>query len=378
MNLSNDELRQKIFDELQHLGFSFNKDGELTPPSSKEAIRELHRPSREIELRKSQKWIEKKYPKYEHFFAHGTEIVPNQIKPKLVQVTERWQRDLFRLARYYWSIPYSFGFGRRLRYLILDNSNQKLIGIFGLQSPPIGFPARDRLFSFPKEKKTELINQTMDIFTLGAIPPYSKLLAGKLIALSTVSNEVRQDYRSKYSDKKTEMEQRILPSHLVALTTTSAFGRSSIYNRLKFNKFSIAESIGYTKGYGNFHLQRLYPILKSYLELQDINTNGGYGTGPKRTWQLMRRALDKLEISTDLLKHGVKREAYLFRLIDNLEEYMEGKTTSPKYRDFPFDDLAAYWNKRWLKKRIERIDGWHTWDNRELLKSLTIGENNDV
>jgi hypothetical protein len=375
MAISAAELRKLINDELVNLKFSFDENGEIVPPNAeKESIRLLHKPSREIELLKSEKWIRAKYPKYQHFFANGFEIKPEKIIPQLLRVTEAWHSDLFRLARFYWSIPYSFGFGRRLRYLIIDESNNKLIGIFGLQSAPISFPARDRLFAYPAERKTELVNQTMDVFTLGAIPPYNRLLGGKLVALSVASNEVRLHYHQTYSDRKTEMKGRLIPPNLVALTTTSAFGRSSIYNRLKFKDKYIAEPIGFTNGYGNFHLQRLYPIFKEFLASENISTNGGYGTGPRRTWQLIRKTLDRIGIPADLLKHGIKREAFIFRLIDNLEDYMNGITEIPDYRDLPFEELANYWKSRWLEGRSERVDSWHNWNNQELFNSLITGK----
>jgi len=378
MAITAEELKRLITEELANLKFSFDENGELIPPTSeKENLRLLHKPSREIELGKSKKWIERHIPRYRHFFADGSDVKPLSIKPALIRVTANWHSDLFRLARYFWSIPYSHGFGRRLRYLIIDESNNKLIGIFGLQSAPISFPARDRLFKYPSDQKTVLVNQTMDVFTLGAIPPYNRLLGGKLVAFSVASNEVRQDYQAVYSGRKTEMEERVLPAHLVALTTTSAFGRSSIYNRLKYNKISIAESIGFTNGYGNFHLQRLYPIFKEYLAGKEISVVGGYGTGPRRSWQLIRRTLDEIGLSADLLKHGVRREAFLFRLIDNLDEYMSGEADTPKYRDLPFSDMANYWKERWLKGRFERVDGWHSWSNQEIFKSLIVGEKPD-
>jgi len=374
--ITTEELKQLIISELEDLNFSFDEKGNLIPPDSKDkaAIRRLHHPAQQAELKKSQSWIKHALPRYQHFFANGNEIVPNAIKPRLVQVTLGWHSDLFRLARYLWSLPYSFGFGRRLRYLVLDDANNKLIGIFGLQSPPIHFPVRDKLFKYPEGAKTTLVNQTMDIFTLGAIPPYNRLLGGKLIALAAVSNEVRQDYYIKYSDRKTEMEERVLPAHLVALTTTSAFGRSSIYNRLKYKEQLVAESLGYTEGYGNFHLQRLYPVFKEYLETEGVSTQGGYGTGPRRTWQLIRKTLDSVDLSSDLLKHGVKREAFLFRLVSNLEDYMESNAQTPDYFDYPFNDLAQYWKERWLIARAERVDGWHQWDSKEIVGRLILNE----
>ncbi len=192
MAITAEELRQLVLDELSSQGFSFTENGDLVLPAFEKAdIRLLHAPSREKELQKGQKWITGKFSRYQHFFADGSDVSPELVRPALVQVTESWHSDLFRLARYFWSIPYSFGFGRRLRYLLLDDSNDKLIGIFGLQSPPISFPARDNLFKYPTDRKTELVNQTMDVFTLGALPPYSRLLGGKLVALAAVSNEVR-------------------------------------------------------------------------------------------------------------------------------------------------------------------------------------------
>lgn len=374
MAVTKKRLRQLVIDELESLNFTFDGNGEISSPTEKEAIKLLHKPSRDIELRKSEEWIKKAYSRYQDFFANGSDIDPTRITPELVRVKDNWQNDLFRIARYFWSIPYSYGFGRRLRYLILDNNNKKLIGIFGLQSPPISFPSRDRLFSYPEGRKTELVNQTMDIYTLGAIPPYNRLLAGKLVALSVTANEVRKAYRSIYSGKKTEMEGRVIPAHLVALTTTSAFGRSSIYNRLKYNGIEIAESLGFTNGYGNFHFQRLYPLFKEYLASKDIDTQGGYGTGPKRSWQLIRRTLDELDLPADLLKHGVKREAFLFRLVDNLEDYMNGKAKKPQYRNLPFNDLAKYWKTRWLEGRYNRVDGWHSWNNEDIFNSMNVWE----
>jgi hypothetical protein len=366
-----DEIRSLIFFELASLGFRLNEEGEIVSCASKEDVKRLHRPAREEYVSRNLEWIRRNFRKYEDYFANGEEIVPHKIHPILVQVQEGWQSDLFRLARFYWSIPYSHGFGRRLRFLIFDSSNGKLIGIFGLQSPPITFPVRDRLFEYPIGQKEILVNQTMDIFTLGALPPYNRLLGGKMVAMAVCANEVRKAYQLTYTGRITEMEKRVLPAHLVALTTTSAFGRSSIYNRLKYKGKLLAESLGFTNGYGNFHLQRLYPLFKQYLESIGVDTKGGYGTGPKRSWQLMRLALDRVGVSADLLKHGIQREAFLFRLVDNLEEYMNGKDKTPIYKNLPFADLAQYWRERYLLPRSERVDGWHCWDKQEILKDIT-------
>lgn len=372
-----EQLRQAVVASLQHVRFEQNEAGHLVTSSAgvasrKDEIRELHSVARQLEVDSRQAWIRRKLPRYLPFFAHGSEIIPECIAPILVEVTDDWQHELFRMARLTWSLPFSKGYGRRLRFLIMDEHNGKLIGILALQSPPLSFPARDRLYKYPAERKTELVNLTMDIQTLGAVPPYARLLGGKLVAMAAVSNEVRDAYRRKYQGRKTEMDERVLPADLVALTTTSAFGRSSLYNRLTYKGEWVAQSIGYTEGYGSFHLAHLYDQFREFLEAQEISTRGGFGAGPRIKWQTMVRALERLGLSSDVLKHGVKREAFLFPLISNLSDYMEGRSTESAYFDRPFAALAEHWRTRWLLDRAERVDGWRQWQPEELVSTLIL------
>jgi hypothetical protein len=369
------ELAKLVLSKLQEVGFLVTEDNGLCMPVlDKAGMRQIHEPAVQLELATQQEWLERNLSRYLNFFANGDDIIPERIDPALVEVTTRQHRDLFRVARLLWSLPFSKGYGRRLRFLLIDQANNKLIGLLALQSPPLSFPARDRLFQYPPGRKTELVNQTMDIQTLGAVPPYDYLLGGKLVALVAASNEVRQRYWQKYVGRTTEMERRILPPHLIALTTTSAFGRSSLYNRLKYRDVTIAESLGYTEGYGTFHLMELYPLFREFLESQGISTYGGFGTGPRRKWQTMVRALERLGFSAEFLRHGIKREVFLFRLIDNLEAYMEGRDTTPVYRNLPFSDLVAWWRERWLLPRVERVHEWKEWRNEEIKNRLRIGQ----
>lgn len=375
MTITAEELRQAVLRELDTLGFEW-QDGELRLPEDKTNAfyRQLHKPAKEVELRKRQDWLRRNLPRYLPFFADGEEVEPAKVKPALVEVEERWHYELFRVARLTWSLPYSKGFGRRLTYLVIDEHNGKLIGVLRLQSPPLSFPPRDKLFEYPDGRKTELVNQTMDIQTLGALPPYNRLLGGKLVAMAAASDEVRAAYHRKYAGRETEMEGRVLPARLVALTTTSAFGRSSVYNRLRYHDETITVSLGYTEGYGSFHLQRLYPLFREFLEAQGVSTRGGFGTGPRRKWQTMVRALERLGFTSDLLKHGVKREAFLFPLIHNLEAYMAGRDDELDLRKLPFEELATYWQERWLLGRAERVDGWRQWRHEEIENMLILAE----
>lgn len=364
-----EELRKLVLEELWSLGFEF-QDGQIIPRGKdRDFHRKLHAPAREIILTDSRNWIASAWSKYESFFASGSEVNPEKVFPKLVEVTTQKERDIFRIARYTWSLPYTKGYGRRLQFLLIDESNEKLIGILGLQSPPLSYPARDRMFSF-NGQKTEKVNQTMDIYTLGAIPPYSNLLGGKLLALAAMSNEIRKAYKAKYENRVTEMEGRVLPAELVALTTTSAYGRSSIYNRLSYNGEVKIKSIGFTEGYGAFHFERVYPKIREFLEAQGIDTTGGFGKGPRIKWQTMVRALEKIGLGSEMLKHHIKREAFLFPLIKNLKNYFEDIDEIPEYIDVNFRELTDFWKRRWLLPRAKRVEHWKKWEKHELEKIL--------
>lgn len=361
-----EELRGAILKELEAVE-------ELALYDTKAAYRQMHEPHVVERLLKDKEWIQKKVAKYSSFFADGKDIEPEAIRPRLIEVTERWHKDLFRLGRYSWSLPYSSGYGRRLRFILIDESCEKLMGILGFQSPPIDFNVRDKEFNLPTDRKVQLVNQTMDIFTLGAIPPYNILLGGKLVALAAATNEIVAAYRRKYEGRLTEIEERVLPADLVAVTTTSAFGRSSIYNRLKYYDRVIAHSIGYTNGYGSFHFRQVYPKIKAFLIKYD-EFKGGYGGGPRSVWRNCRRAMKLVGVEQRRLKHGIKRETFLFPLARNLHEYMSGLDEQPEFFDLPFTDAANWWRERWMLPRSERITRWREWEKQALFERLSMEE----
>ena len=75
-------------------------------------------------------------------FAAGSDVDPEKIVPRLVEVESNSQDELlFRYAKLHWSIPVSSGYGRRLRFLVVDEQNEKLMGVIGLGDPVFGLSA---------------------------------------------------------------------------------------------------------------------------------------------------------------------------------------------------------------------------------------------
>ena len=351
---------------------------ESLPGDSKEAIRAMHLAARMRDLTAAQDWIANAWRLRGRFFADGADINPECIDPKIVPVRTTAEQDLYRLARYTWSLPYSRGYGRRLRFLILDaGHDHAVMGILGLQSPPIDFSPRDQRVTYPEGRKVEIVNQTMDIFTLGAVPPYNFLLAGKLVVYAAASQEVRRAYQERYHDTVTEINKAILPNHLPLLTTTSAFGRSSIYNRVRFRDRPIAQRLGYTTGYGNVRLnafEPIYPDIKRFLIEQGYEHRMGFGKGgPKEVWRNITQVRQMLGIKDNALKHGIKREAWAIPLASNAWQYLAGQDQQPRYYDDTFEALADWWRSRWLLPRSERTSEWKDWQRDFLIRSLSVG-----
>ncbi|AXV76131.1 MULTISPECIES: Druantia anti-phage system protein DruA [Ralstonia solanacearum species complex] len=307
------------------------------------------------------------FERHRHWFKNGQSIDVHAIKPalRLVQTTE--EEQLWTLARACWSMPYSKGYGRRLRFLVVDETHGGLIGILGLQSPPADLACRDTLFEFPAGRKLELVNQTMDAYTIGAIPPYSFLLGGKLCAGLLAADAIREAYWLRYAAKRTTMQRQQIQQPLVAITTTSAFGKSAQYNRLRYGSRLLAEPIGYTKGFGMLHLEHLYDRMCDLLVAHGQLTPNGYGNGPKVRWQNVTKALMLLGLPLDLLAHGVQREVYLFSLVSELHSGMAGGSFGAPQR-LSVDEYSEYWKQRWAAPRSNRYPEWREVDAQNLVR----------
>lgn len=311
--------------------------------------------------------------KHRSYFPQAVRIDPARISPVVVPVHARTLEErLFRIARGYWSMPYSKGYGRRLRFVIIDQHHQALIGIIGLQSPSADLACRDRYLDVARDSKLEVVNNTLDAYTVGATPTYAPLLAGKLVAGFLCSPRIRQEYWGVYGSRKTTQLRRRIPQPLLAITTASAFGRSSIYNRLRFHDRLLAKPLGYTRGYGTVHLEAVYQRMVTWLQSIGKHVPAGFGNGPKVRWQNIMNTLVSLRLPMKFLEHGICREVFLIELVENLLDVCrERHTPAP----IAFDDNAwgEYWRDRWCLPRVRRDPHWHEFSAIEQLReALTL------
>jgi hypothetical protein len=221
-----------------------------------------------------------------------------------------------------------------------------------------------------------------DVMVCGAIPPYSHLLGGKLVAMLLASPEVVQAYRERYAESDSVIASSIAgrairrPPRLVALSTTSLYG-------VPLNQYTNValpcdvgggrhgeriryERLGVTLGFGTF--QFTTATRKALTELRvrsgnPLGVNWVFGEGVNPRMRAIREGLDVLNLPADeFLNHGSPRVVYGVSLARNAREVLLGMETEPDYF-LPLaggaetsDAIARWWTQRWLAKRIERDD----------------------
>lgn len=340
----------------------FNKNNVIiSPPDNydKQTIVNSMAVKRGEILNKNEKWINEHIDLARNCLADGRKVSVDKIKPVIEVCENQQQHDIFRIFRYYWSSPYSEYVGRRIKLLIRDSSikSKPIIGIAALGSPIIHIPERDAWVGWDKKNRTKNIVYTMDAYVIGALPPYNYLLGGKLISYILASNEVRRIYKKKYSGIITRIEKR-MACDLACIFTTSLYGKSSQYNRIKYDEKLLYIPIGETKGFGTLHLtEETFLVMLEFLKSRNISIANCFGDGPSWRMRVIRTVGDLLGFESDiLLKHSFKRSIYAIPLADNFKEFLLGNDRKLQYANYPLNEMVEYWKERWGAKRGENPD----------------------
>lgn len=358
-SLAPDALRRRVEESLVRQGFAITADGRLeTVDLGKDAVRALHREAVHARVEKARAGLARHEARLLGYLADGHEVKPTAIRPSLREVLADSEEELlFRYARLHWSIPVSAGYGRRVRFVVFDEANGKLIGLIGLGDPVFALGPRDRWIGWDRAARKERLRNVMDAFVVGAVPPYSKLLGGKLIAMLMTSSEVVETFSRKYATGATLIRGRKSDGRLALITTSSALGRSSIYNRLSLDGQKLFISGGFTLGSGEFHLSNgVYNDLMAFARQLGEPTakDERWGTGWRSRREVVRRVLPQLGLSRELVYHGVRREVFLVPLASNAREFLCGEETELRGSRPAAAELFEYFRSRWLLPRAQR------------------------
>lgn len=333
----------------------------ITPPAfyDKEIVKASMQIKRQVSLSKHAVWIKDHAESCLKSLADGSKVWESKIDPVIEVCKTQEQLDLFRFFRFYWSSPYSEYVGRRIKLLIRDKGlpQKPLIGIAALGSSIVHIPERDMWIKWDKKARTKNLVYSMDAYVLGALPPYNHLLGGKLISYLMASKEVRNIFERKYKGKVTNISKRTA-NRLACIFTTSLYGKSSQYNRVKYNGDLLYIPIGHTRGYGTLHLaDETFDAMRDLLKNYNILVTNRFGDGPIWRMRVIRTAAELLKFDSDfLLRHSFQRAIYAIPLAKNAREFLQGKATRLRYLNYSLADLTNHWKKRWLLPRKQNED----------------------
>lgn len=139
-----------------------------------------------------------------------------------------------------------------------------------------------------------------------------------------------------------------------------------IYNRLTLDSDHYFKSLGYTRGWGHFHIpDSIFFELRSYLRELGHSYADSHSFEDGSNWRLrnIRAAFSKLGITDDLLRHGVRREVFISELATNAISILkDGADAAPdisKLRNIP--EIGQLALERWIIPRSRTRDDYKSW-----------------
>ncbi|MGO9847990.1 MAG: Druantia anti-phage system protein DruA [Methylocella sp.] len=370
------KLKRSIRRHFTELGFAKAGDGTLTLPGvGKDVVRRLHSSQRAGKLEAGSNFLARTLPNLLQYFANGTEIDPSRIRLRLARVASgTTEADLFRLATLTWSVPVSTGFGRRLRYLVWDEEHERIAGIVALGDPVFNLSVRDNVIGWTVEDRSRRLVNLLDAYVLGAVPPYNTLLGGKAIACLVRSRDIFNDFKSTYGNSVGIISGKAKRANLLAVTTTSSMGRSSIYNRLQLERTKYFVPIGYTVGWGHFHItDHLFDEMREYLRIigHPYADRHKFGEGPNWRFRTIRVALEELGFKEAVLRHGIRREVFMCTLSDNSLQILRTGSGKPDLSSLrTIEEISDLARTRWIVPRATRRTDYLDWQRKGIIELI--------
>jgi hypothetical protein len=350
-----ERIRDLVLNHLRGLGFDISELGSLrlTDPS-KQGVRAVYAAEAAASAEALCAHFGNNEDKFLAQLASGRPD-PRNVRPVLVAFERGSEEaELWRWIVAHWSVPVSQGYGRRIRFLVRDaNNHGSVIGVIGLADPVFALAARDKWLGWDGEERKIRLSGVMEAFALGAVPPYDSMLGGKLIAMLCASLEVKEQFKKRYMGVPARISGRRHDGILRAVTTQSAFGRSSLYNRLRRpDGRPMWIPIGYTGGSGDGHIfGEAYMALRSLdARLRQDGEVGSRGLwkerGARNKKDVLFSTLPLLGLDPRKLRqHGIQRQAFIAPL--DASCVPSGGEAGAGPTPLSVEDTASWWSLRW-------------------------------
>lgn len=303
-----------------------------------------------LELCKNVKPFEHEKFYYDHdyyknliFTAQNIDDV-KKIKIQLEFVENKEQKDIWNYyRRYISSLKISKNsklIGRQIHILVKDNITNKYLGILSFSSDTYSMESRDKYIGWSNEIKKENLKYIMNMSTCVSLQPFGfNFNGGKLIASLAFSKEVLSYFKEKYEY-----------DDLLGITTTSLYGKSIQYDRLKNLKY-----LGNTKGHSSYKVPSEVTKLCNEFLKKEYN----YNYELKKKFIILQKTFDILNLpKEDILSDNPKGIYFGFtypeskKILKSIDiKNVKLTTTNIKSATEIFD----WWIDRWAIQRYNNL-----------------------
>ncbi len=266
------------------------------------------------------------------------------IKPCVIPADERWTN----YRRLISSAEYTGGLGRSMKFYVIDQTTNKLLGLIEVKSDFKNVPLRDSFIGWNKDLKTNhrKLNNIAILSTLIPVPDFgTNALGAKLIVFLSLSDVIRNYWKSKYNDV------------LEGVSTTSLYGHDkngSIYTGNTYFK-----QLGHSNGNVIFNLTKdLYSHLSKTISIEFPDKVGKINKKSNPKQRLMEFILRTYKLNRLKVQHGFRRGIYWSSFYIETNDHLNNRNLDKYTPRFNYTVEEIF--QKWLPKSIKRFQKLHS------------------
>jgi len=248
--------------------------------------------------------------------------------------------------------------GRNLNFIIRDKITKKYLGVICISSDFLDLTPRDKYIGWDRELKTKkMINHSAIGSTIVPLQPLGfNYVGGKLLALLCLSDVVQNKWEELYGDK------------LVAVTTTSLYGKTKAGGLSQYDNLDYWQSMGFTAGSVSFEpLQETRYMIREWLKTNHTRKYFEWYVAKKPSGQPHKRdhknrslqfVYSQLNVPKELIRSEHARGIYWSPLYAETCEFLRGEHTGENMKkcfENSVSDLANIWKNKHAKPRIKQL-----------------------
>lgn len=248
--------------------------------------------------------------------------------------------------------------GRNLNFIVQDKVTKKYLGVICISSDFLDLTPRDKYIGWDRELKTKkMINHSAIGSTIVPLQPLGfNYVGGKLLALLCLSDDVQQKWEELYKDK------------LVAVTTTSLYGKTKAGGLSQYDNLDYWQSMGFTAGSVSFEPQKeTRYMIREWLKTNHTRKYFDWYIAKKPSGQPHKRdhknrslqfVYSQLNVPKELIKSEHARGIYWSPLYAETCEFLRGEHDGKNMKkcfDSSVNDLSSIWKQKHAKPRIKQL-----------------------